>query len=129
MVDPSLVLQASIIAALNAITDLGASVYEEPPATARYPYVTVTGIDLLDDTAGDYQGSIASVTIHICTDTPGATEARTIGKKVISALDASLEVEGFEVIIHEMMSARYGPIPDSPARGQIIQRYELAPAV
>lgn len=125
MIDPSEPLQIAVVAAVRA---LGLTAYEEPPSNANYPYVSFSGIILTDDGDGAcYFGSIATVTLHLCDNDPGTKGVKPIGKRLLEALDAELTVEGFEVVEHEALPALYASDPESPVRGTLQFRYDLAP--
>ncbi|MGN6208835.1 tail completion protein gp17 [Asticcacaulis sp.] len=129
MIDPADALQAAVVAAVRALTNPGVTIYEEPPAKAVYPYVSLSGIVVTDDGDGDcYLGSVAEVTLHLCdrADT-GTKGVKPIGKRLLAALDTELTVAGFEVVVHEALPALYAADPESPVRGTLRFRYDLAP--
>lgn len=129
MIDPTDALQAAVVAAVRALTAPKVTIYDEPPANAAYPYVSLSGIVVTDDGDGEcYLGSVAEVTLHLCDKMETGTKGvRPIGKRLMAALDAELAVTGFQVVVHEALPALYAADPESPLRGTLRFRYDLAP--
>lgn len=129
MIDPTDAIQAAVVAAVRALPAPSVTIYEEPPAGAVYPYVSLSGVVVTDDGDGEcYLGSVAEVTLHLCDRADTGTKAvRPIGKRLMVALDTDLTVTGFRVVVHEALPALYAADPESPVRGTLRFRYDLAP--
>jgi hypothetical protein len=92
MTAASVALRAAIVAALGAdapLTSLlgGAKIYDQPPASAAFPYVTLGESRVSDYSTGDAPGEEHAVTLHGWSRQGGHKEAHSIAGALLQALD------------------------------------------
>lgn len=77
------------LAADGALTALlgGASVYDEPPKDAAFPYVTLGDARVTDFSTGTEPGEEHSLTLHAWSRQGGHREAHLIAGALLAALD------------------------------------------
>lgn len=126
MSDPSLELQATIVAALKAPGVLpgvvGGRVYDAVPAGAAFPYVTLGDCQVLPDKSSCIDGAEVYPQIDIWSRAVGYPEVKTITKAVLAALDDQLiNVSGFNVVVFEIESVNYLRDPDGLTRHAAIR--------
>jgi hypothetical protein len=93
--DPSLPLQKIFVVALKAaVVELDGRVYDEVPAGAKYPYVTIGNTQILSEKTECLEGAEVYQTIDVWTQSAGRVEAKRIGAAVISALDDAALSDG-----------------------------------
>lgn len=88
----SAALRAAIHDALNADAALvnilgGPKVYDEPPRTAAFPYVTLGETRIADFSAGDASGEEHQLTLHAWSRQGGHRESHLIAGALLQALD------------------------------------------
>jgi hypothetical protein len=104
----SAALRAAIHATLVADAPLsallgGPRVYDEPPAAAEPPYVTLGEARVANFAAGDDPGEEHQVTLHAWSRQGGHREAHMIAGALLAALDdAPLSVAG-----HHLVNCRF----------------------
>jgi hypothetical protein len=138
MSEPSLAIQAAIVAALKnaaAVTAIADErVYDKVPAGAQFPYVHY-GEDQVQ--ADDYdsddclsKGFEVFVTLHVWSRANGKVECKRLGAAVHQAIDnADLTVNGFTVFAFEHQSTNYLTDPDGLTTHGVCQfRVLLDPA-
>jgi len=124
MKSPLLLLQKAIYERLKA--SLPCSVYDEVPAGASMPYVT-----LGEDTARDWStkleaGQEITHTLHVWSTYNGMKEAKEIIDKVIQALtSAPLQVEGFYVVVAMLDMVETLRDPEGYRHGVIRFRFKI----
>ncbi len=97
-------LRAAIHDALTADVALtallgGAKIYDEPPAAAPLPYVTLGEARISDFSAGDETLQEHQLTLHAWSRQGGHKEAHMIAGALLQALDdAPLSPEGHQLI-------------------------------
>lgn len=116
MSDPSLIVQAAIVAALKAdpaLTILVAGrVYDQPPAAPAMPYVTL-GEDHVMSEAGDgYDGADITLTLHVWSIAIGFPEAKRIAAALVAALSPDLVLGEGRLIDITYADTRYLREPD-----------------
>jgi len=85
-------------APLNAILG-GPKIYDEPPVTAAFPYVTLGEARVSDYSAGDEPGEEHLLTLHAWSRQGGHREAHIIAGTLLQALDdAPLAPEGHHLV-------------------------------
>jgi hypothetical protein len=100
----SAALRAAIHAALSGHAPLtvllgGAKIYDEPPASATFPYVTLGEARVSDFSAGDDPGEEHQITLHAWSRQGGHREAHIIAGTLLQALDdAPLAPEGHHLV-------------------------------
>jgi hypothetical protein len=100
----SAALRAAIHAALSEHAPLaallgGAKIYDEPPASAAFPYVTLGEARVSDFSAGDDPGEEHQITLHAWSRQGGHREAHVIAGTLLQALDdAPLMPEGHHLV-------------------------------
>ncbi len=85
-------------AALTALLG-GAKVYDEPPAGAVFPYVTLGEGRVADASAGEHRTHEHQLTLHAWSRQGGHREAHLIAGAVLGALDdAGLALAGHRLV-------------------------------
>jgi hypothetical protein len=113
MSDPSLALQAAIVAALAGTTEAGTNVYDQVPATDAFPRITVGEGQTVGNFADCYDGSEVYLDVHVWSREVGFPEAKRIASAVRSALhDAPLTLTGHTLELLQFRDARYLRDPD-----------------
>jgi uncharacterized protein DUF3168 len=128
MSDPSLELQQTLLAMLtgNLGDVVGDKVYDEPPVNPAFPYVTLGDCQVLPDKADCIDGVIAYPIIHVWSQDPGFTEAKTITRALLALLDdQDVAVAGFNVVVFEVESVNYLRDPDGLTRHAAITFHSL----
>lgn len=121
MSDPSLELQAAIVAALKASGALpavvGGRVYDAVPTGAAFPYVTLGDIQVLPDKSGCIDGAEVYPQIDVWSRAVGYPETKTIAKAILAKLDDQpLTVAGFNTVVFEVQGVQYLRDPDGLTR-------------
>jgi hypothetical protein len=84
--------------ALNALLG-GPKIYDEPPAGAAFPYVTLGEARIADFSAGEDDGEEHQLTLHGWSRQGGHREAHMISGAMLNALDdAALPLTGHRLI-------------------------------
>ena len=97
-------LRAAIHDALTADTALtailgGPKIYDEPPSSAAYPYVTLGEARVSDFSAGDDKVEEHQLTLHAWSRQGGHKEAHMIAGALLQALDdAPLSPDGHRLV-------------------------------
>lgn len=106
MIDPSLAIQAAIVAALKSdpvIRDLvGDRVFDEVKGSPKLPYISLGPDDVLPDYDQCGDGAVTYPMVNVWSDAVGKVEAKTILGRMAVILDAPLVVEGHKITIHEI---------------------------
>jgi hypothetical protein len=88
IIDPSLPLQAAIVAALKASgSAAGARVYDAMPSNATFPYIRIGNVQLVSEKTECLQGAEVFITIDAFSRAVGKVEVKQIGQRIIAALD------------------------------------------
>jgi hypothetical protein len=104
MSSSAVALRAAIFTALAADTALsallgGAKVFDEPPRSTPFPYVTLADARVLDFSTGTEPGDEHQLTLHVWSQQGGHREAHTITAAVLQALDdAPLTLDGHRLV-------------------------------
>ena len=104
MPSASVALRTAIVAALSADAPLtallgGAKIYDQPPASAAFPYVTVGETRIADYSTGDGPGEEHTLTLHGWSRQGGHKEAHAIAGALLQALDdAPLALAGHALV-------------------------------
>lgn len=117
MSDPALPLEAAIVAKLKAdagVTALaGTRVYDSPPVSPTFPYVTIGPTQVLPDKADCIDGTEVFQQIDVWSRTSGSPGAKRLGAAVVAALDdQDLTVAGYSAVVFELQDAQYLLDPD-----------------
>lgn len=116
--EPSLELQGAIVSTLKntaAVTALTAQrIYDKPPASPSFPYVTVGDDQTIGDHAECLEGSVeVNANIHVWSRALGKVEAKKIAGAIVTALNAvALTVTGYRLVLIEHTSTRHLDDPD-----------------
>lgn len=121
MSDPSLEVQSALVTALKAAGALpsivGARVYDAPPTSPTFPYVTLGDCQVLPDKADCIDGAELFLQVDVWSRAVGYPEAKTIAKAVVAKLDDQpLSVTAHSVIVFEHQSTNYLRDPDGLTR-------------
>lgn len=145
--EPSLALQATVIAALKADTDVAAivsgRVYDRIPETHRFPYVRVGDDQVIANKAECFEGSVTVYsTLHAfsrpqedstnATQPRGRVESKLLTGAIIRLLDenTNLAVEDYTLVIFEFEDSTIETEPDGLTEHAMIRfRAELDPAI
>lgn len=110
MSDPSVELQAALVAALKADGALpaGTGVFDSAPADAPFPYVTLGLCQVLPMKAGCIDGAEVYPQIDVWSRAVGFPEAKRIAKAVVAVLDdQELAIDGHRMILFEHQSTTF----------------------
>jgi len=108
---PAQALRAAIHAALVADTALAAAlggprVYDVPPASPAFPYVTIGEAQVTDWSTATDAGEEHRLTLHAWSRQGGHDEAHALASLIQQALhDADLELEGCRLVNLRMTTA------------------------
>lgn len=121
MSDPSLEVQAALVNALKSAGALpsvvGGRVYDAPPTSPIFPYVTLGDCQVLPDKADCIDGAEMFLQVDVWSRAVGYPEAKTIAKAVVDKLDDHpLAVAAHSVIVFEHQSTNYLRDPDGLTR-------------
>lgn len=100
----SAALRAAIHTALSEHAPLlsvlgGPKIYDEPPAAAAFPYVTLGDARVSDYSAGDEPGEEHQLTLHAWSRQGGHREAHILAGTLLQALDdAPLSPDGHQLV-------------------------------
>lgn len=118
MADPSLELQRALRAQLlasPAVTALvGQRIYDQPPITPQFPYITLGETDVLVQRASFYDGSDVSMSVHAWSRANGYPEGKRIAAAIRASLhEAPITLVGLERLVDiEVQSSRAFRDPD-----------------
>lgn len=117
MSDPSLEMQAAIVAALKQggalPTEVGDRVFDKVPAGAAFPYVSLGPLQVLPDKAGCIDGAELFQQIDVWSREAGYPEVKKIAAAIVVKLDDQpLSVVGHDVVVFEHSDTRYLRDPD-----------------
>lgn len=122
IIDPSIPLQAAIVAALKASgSTAGARVYDAVPdedkrkhdTGAAWPYISIGSFQLISEQVECLQGAELYVTIDAWSRAVGKGEVKAIGQKIITALDdVDLSNSGLKVNSCLLNDVNYIDDPD-----------------
>lgn len=117
MLDPSVQLQSAIVVALKSAGALpvvvAGRVYDEPPPTVSFPYLTLGDCQVLPDKSSCYDGTECFPIIDVWSRKEGYGEAKSIAAAVLAKLDdqpVNLVMDGFRAVVFEL--ADYRPLRD-----------------
>jgi len=132
MIDPSLPLQAAIVAALKGSDELtaliGGRVYDDVPAAPVFPYISLGPDDVNDDPDQCVGGAEVFPQVNIWSRAKGRVEAKRIVALCAVILDAPLVVEGHAVTIHQITRNQVLWDPDGMTKhGILVPRYVTTP--
>lgn len=119
MSDPSLELQAAIVAALkgNSPAVADGRVYDAAPLNGTFPYVTLGDCQVLPDKAECIDGVEVYPQIDVWSRSVGYGETKTITKQILKLLDdVPLAVAGFDTVLFQVQEVRYLRDPDGMTR-------------
>jgi hypothetical protein len=125
MSDPSLPLQASVVAALKGDSGVAAlvgdRVYDQAPAAASFPYISLGDTQVLPDKADCIDGTEIFTVLDAWSRKEGFPEVKRIGAAIVSALDdQALSVTGYALVVFELESIRYLHDPDGLTRHAVL---------
>jgi hypothetical protein len=117
MSDPSLAMQAALVARLKVASGVssivGARVYDAIPSSAVKPYINLGQPQVLPDKASCIDGAEVSYPIHGWSTGPASVQIKQLGAAVVAALDEfQLVVNGHNVIVFELEQIQYLNDPD-----------------
>jgi hypothetical protein len=133
MSDASLALQCAIVTLLKAdgpMTALvGPRIFDNVPASADFPYVTVGEDQVLPDLAQNYDGNDVITTLHGWSRAIGFPEVKQIGAAINAALNAAtFSLSGFRVVEFVQENTHYLRDPDGETRhGVFVYRARTEP--
>lgn len=121
MIDPTLPMQAAIVArlrsysAVTAIVGSGAAskVFDAVPPNADKPYVNLGTPQVLPDKASCIDGAEVSYPVHGWSKGPKSVEIKELGAAVVGALDEyEMTVSGHRIVVFELEQLQYLDDPD-----------------
>lgn len=103
MASVDLELQRAIKDLLRADDDLrsviGKGVYDNPPASAKLPYITIGESQIIRDDLTCVDGQICYLTLHAWSGQPGFPEVKRIADRMVDLLHlAAIDVVGFRLV-------------------------------
>jgi hypothetical protein len=112
--DPSIPLQAAIVAALKASgSAAGTRVYDAVPPSPTFPYISLGNVQVISEKAECVEGAEVYVTIDAWSRAVGKVELKQIGAKIILALDnAGLSSANVTINCCELDDVNYIDDPD-----------------
>jgi hypothetical protein len=121
MSDPSLELQAAIVAKLKAdagvLAVVGTRIYDEVPNNPTFPYISLGDNQVLPDKADCIDGTEIFWQIDGWARDPTFPMVKQISKAVVAALDdQNITVSGYAVIVCELNTTNYLRDPDGITR-------------
>lgn len=130
MIDASLPLQAAVVAALKASSELSAliagRVYDRVPTNPTAPYITLGSGQSIDDSDFCHALTECYLQVDCWSEAVGYPEVKRIGAAAVKALNTPLAVEGFAVLIHRVEGLTYQREADNLTSRAIIRlRYDL----
>lgn len=86
-------------------------VYDSIPETATLPYVTVGEDVITEADTADTLGVLASITVHVWTDTGGGKRGRSQAKQIQGAIynalhRANLTAEGYRIFASDFVNSQ-----------------------
>lgn len=122
MSDPTLALQAVIVAALKGNSAVQAlvgtppatvRVYDAVPENAPRPYISIGQPDVLPDRASCLRGAEVTFPIHGWASGPQSVVIKQLGQAILAALDeVILAPTGHHVVVWQLEQMRYLDDPD-----------------
>ncbi|MGM5018724.1 DUF3168 domain-containing protein [Tardiphaga sp. 367_B4_N1_1] len=126
MSDPSVALQSAVVARLKSHASVTAlvsdRVYDEVPTAATYPYINISGGQVIgdDDDCGD--GSEVTLQLHAWAQPPSAgAKVKQIAGAIRTAMRAPLVITGFENLLQDFSQAQWLEEPDGKIRHAVIE--------
>lgn len=119
MSDPSLELQAALVAALKGVSPhiAGSRIYDAVPANPVFPYVTLGDCQVLPDKADCIDGTEVYPVIDVWSRAVGYPEAKGIVKQILAVLDDQpISISGFSAIVFQFDRVDYLRDPDGLTR-------------
>jgi len=102
MTDPGFALQKAIVAGLRAdaaVNTLGVQIYDDPPRTVSFPYVSLGPATLADWDTATERGHVQMLNLDIWSRQGGRKEVRAVLGAIESVLhDAALTLDGHRLI-------------------------------
>jgi hypothetical protein len=130
LTDPSLDIQAAIVAALKAVLPdvLGARAYDQVPApvapatSAIFPYITVGNGDMMPELGEFTDAADTMIQVDVWSRAVGFGECKTIARAVTAALhDADLAVPNQTNVSILLSTVNYLRDPDGITRHAALQ--------
>lgn len=125
MSDPSLPLQAAVVALLKAdatvVNLVEQRVYDAPPAGALFPYVTLGDGQTLGDDRECADASEVFFQINVWSRAVGWPEAKGIAAAVRAAMKAPIAIADFTITVTEFRQAQPLRDPDGLTRRVMIE--------
>jgi hypothetical protein len=126
MNDPSWLLQAAIVPRLKQTaalaTLIGDRVYDEVPAVATFPYVTVGGGQVTGDDVDCAAISEVFFQIHAWARSPSARAAvKRIAAAIRDAMAAPIALAGFDVQIQDYQQTQWLDDPDGLTQHAMVE--------
>jgi hypothetical protein len=134
MSDASIELQGSLVTLIKADAGLTAiiagRIYDNVPNGAAFPYLTIGNVQVLPDTAQEYDGSDIVFTIDGWSLTVGQVQIKQLGKALSAALlAATMTLVGYRVIEVISEQTQYLIDPDGQTKhGVFVYRARTEPS-
>jgi|SRR6185369_14925886 len=121
MTDPSLELQAALVAKLKGDSGVqavvGTRIYDEVPNNPTFPYISLGDNQVIPDKADCIDGSEIFWQIDGWARDPAFPRCKQIAKAVTAALDeVDLSISGYTLIWSELNTTNYLHDPDGITR-------------
>jgi Protein of unknown function (DUF3168) len=128
MSDPSLPLQAAIVAQLKAgggIAGVGDRVFDEPKPTSQFPYIVVGDMQVEGDDSDCADASVVFSQVHVWSRAKDFIECKTIAAAARDRLKAVPALAGFIVTVAAFEQARVMRDPDGITRHGVVEHRYL----
>jgi hypothetical protein len=126
MSDPSVRLQAAVVARLKsdaALTALVAGrIYDEVPTAAIFPYINISGGQIVGDDDECAQTSEVTYQLHVWTRPPSAgAKGKEIAGAVRTAMRPLLTVADFELLVQDFQQSQWLDDPDGQTKHAVVE--------
>lgn len=119
MSDPSLELQAALVAALKGASPqiAGTRIYDAVPPNPVFPYVSLGDCQVLPDKADCIDGTEVFPVIDVWSRAVGYPEVKGIVKQILAILDDQpIAISGFDSVVFQFDRVDYIRDPDGLTR-------------
>ena len=117
MADPTLLLHAAIVAALNTAPAIaGGRVYDRVPPSPTFPYVSLGPIETVGDDNSCWDASECNVQVNVWSNYKDKSEAESLAGLVRTRLKTAPTLTNFVVPVVEYVTTRYLDDPQQELR-------------
>lgn len=132
--DAELALQKAVVTALSASAAVKAvlgdpvRIYDDVPENPVFPYGSFGPGQAIDAGDGCHKGAEVFLQVDFWSRAIGYPEVKRIAAAAAGVLDAEIEIDGHEIVVHELIAVDTQRGLDGRTReAKLRLRYELAP--